>query len=81
MEEIQPPKSPLEAKTVELKARSSLEDSEKGTVDHLQLENTSIQSYSWEQVSVEVKDRKTRQPLKLLNDVSGYVAAGKCLVS
>jgi hypothetical protein len=81
MEEIQPPESPLKAIAIEHKARSLLEDSEKRTVDYLQLENTSIQSYSWEHISVEVKDRKIKQPLKLLNNVSGYVAAGENLVS
>jgi hypothetical protein len=81
MEEIQPQESPLKAIAIEHKARSLLEDSEKRTVDYLQLENTSIQSYSWEHISVEVKDRKIKQPLKLLNNVSGYVAAGENLVS
>jgi hypothetical protein len=77
MAELQAQKSTVDATTAEHGTNSSIHDSEKGTVDYLQLENASVQSYSWEQVTVEVKDRKTKQPLNLLSKVSGYVAGGE----
>ncbi|KIW08776.1 uncharacterized protein PV09_00713 [Verruconis gallopava] len=79
MEEIQVTKSSAEAVGAERENSSSIHDSEKGTVDYLGLENTSIHSYSWSHVDVEVKDRKTKEPLKLLENVSGYVAAGEMM--
>lgn len=54
----------------------AMQDYEKGFVDHLQLQNDIVRSYSWNEVTVEVKDRSTKQPLKLLNSVSGHVVAG-----
>jgi hypothetical protein len=58
-------------------ATSGTDDCEKGSVDYLHLQNAIVRSYSWEQVTVEVKDRTTKQPLKLLNDVSGHINAGQ----
>lgn len=60
----------------QIEPAASIDDAEKGPVDHLQLENNVVENYSWDDITVEVKDRKTKQPLKLLNSISGQVAAG-----
>ena len=44
--------------------------------DYAHLTNTSIQSFSWENVSVTVKDRQTKQPKDILSGVNGIVRAG-----
>lgn len=40
------------------------------------LANDSISTYSWRHCTVEVTDRATGQPRKLLDDVSGHIEAG-----
>ena len=58
-------------------ANPSIEDVEKGAVaDYAHLTNTTVHSFSWENVTVTVKDRKTKQPLEILSDVNGVVEAG-----
>lgn len=42
-----------------------------------QLENTSIDSFAWHDVTVTVKDRSTKQPKAILQKVDGLVRAGK----
>lgn len=55
----------------------STEDIEKGTVmDYAHLTNTSVHSFSWENVTVTVKDRKTKQPLEILTNINGVIEAG-----
>lgn len=54
----------------------SIEDIEKGATDYAHLTNTTVHSFSWENVTVSVKDRKTKQPLDILSGVDGIVEAG-----
>ena len=54
----------------------SIEDVEKGATDYAHLTNTTVHSFSWEDVVVTVKDRKTKQPLDILAGVNGIVEAG-----
>jgi hypothetical protein len=51
-------------------------DVEKAASDYAPLTNHSVQSFSWEKVTVTVKDRHTKQPLELLSDVKGIINAG-----
>jgi ABC-type multidrug transport system ATPase subunit len=43
--------------------------------DHL--DNTSVRSLSWHNVTVRVKDRTTKQPISILSSASGFVEAGQ----
>lgn len=43
------------------------------------LNNRSVQSFSWEAVTVTVKDRHTKQPLEILSGINGHVNAGEML--
>jgi hypothetical protein len=54
----------------------SIEDVEKGVTDYAHLTNTTVHSFSWENVTVSVRDRKTKQPLDILSGVNGIVEAG-----
>jgi len=57
---------------------SSVLDVEKhANTDRTCLSNDLVNSFSWNNVSVEVKDRHTKQPLEILSDVHGLVKAGK----
>jgi hypothetical protein len=52
-------------------------DVEKGTgADHAHLTNTAIRSFSWDDVTVTVKDRESKQPKDILSGVNGMVKAG-----
>ena len=55
----------------------SIEDVEKGGADYAYLTNTTVRSYSWQDVIVTVKDRKTKQPLEILSGGNGIVEAGR----
>jgi hypothetical protein len=57
---------------------SSHVDIEKGTagVDYAHLTNSTVHGYSWEDVTVTVKDRGTKEPVDLLSGVNGLVEAG-----
>jgi hypothetical protein len=44
--------------------------------DREYLTNTSVRSFSWEGVTVNVKDRKTKRPKTLLQSIDGFVTAG-----
>lgn len=46
-----------------------------GTDTHLQ--NTTVQNFSWRGVSVTVKDRETKQPKVIVDNVEGHVEAGE----
>jgi hypothetical protein len=41
--------------------------------------NESVQSFSWKDIIVTVKDRATKQPLDILSGVNGHVEAGELL--
>lgn len=54
-----------------------IEDVEKGaTTDYAHLTNISVHSFTWENVTVTVKDRTSKRPLEILSDVDGTVEAG-----
>lgn len=53
-----------------------MSDIEKGA-DYAQLVNDSVQSLSWENVTVTVKDRATKESLEILSGVSGSTQAGE----
>jgi hypothetical protein len=57
---------------------SSQADIEKGTatVDYAHLTNTTVHGYSWEDVTVTVKDRGTKESVDLLSGVNGLLEAG-----
>ena len=40
------------------------------------LRNTTVNSFAWENITVTVKDTKTKQPKDLLQGVNGIVEAG-----
>lgn len=52
-------------------------DLERRFLNNEQLANNTVQSYSWRDCHVVVKDRKTGQPKSILTDASGIVKAGK----
>jgi hypothetical protein len=43
------------------------------------LTNETVNSFSWSDVTVTVKDRATKQPLDILSGVNGIVEAGEML--
>jgi hypothetical protein len=47
--------------------------------DYAHLTNESVHSFSWNNITVTVKDRATKQPLDILSGVNGYVEAGELL--
>lgn len=51
-------------------------DVEKRAVDDVHLKNTTVKNFVWQDITVTVKDHKTKQPKALLQDVSGIVKAG-----
>ena len=60
-----------------LTSNPSIEDVEKGAAtDYTHLTNATVHSFSWQNVTVTVKDRKTKQPLEILSGVDGIVEAG-----
>lgn len=60
----------------------SVDDVEKGAAaDYAHLENSTVRSFSWRDVTVTVKDRRTKQPLEILAGVDGVVEAGRRIMS
>ncbi|EOA89268.1 hypothetical protein ACJQWK_09427 [Exserohilum turcicum] len=57
------------------------QDIEKGAdaTDFAHLTNNVVQNFSWENVTVTVKDRASKQPLDILSNVSGILEAGEIL--
>jgi hypothetical protein len=52
-------------------------DVEKGPgADHAHLTNTAVRSFSWDDVTVTVKDRESKQLKDILCNVNGMVKAG-----
>lgn len=60
---------------------STAEDVEKGAsgTDHAHLANDEVKSFSWEDITVTVKDRTSKQPIDLLSNVSGMIEAGEMM--
>ncbi|KAL9088484.1 MAG: hypothetical protein Q9165_006208 [Trypethelium subeluteriae] len=54
-------------------------DAEKGLASETYLTNDIIQKYAWENVSVTVTDRQTKQPKEILQNINGCVQAGELL--
>ena len=58
--------------------KSSLVDIEKNaSIDKSFFSNSSVDSFSWSNIAVTVKDRRTKQPLNILSNVNGVVKAGE----
>lgn len=55
------------------------QDLEKNEGDYAHLTNTVIHSFSFEGITVTVRDGVTKQPKTILSDVNGIVKAGECL--
>lgn len=51
-------------------------DIEQYANDTSYLSNSVVKNLAWCDVSVEVTDRETKGPKKILSDVNGYIAAG-----
>lgn len=54
-------------------------DIEKVAMAEAYLQNTTIHNISWRGISVTVKDRETKQPQAIVDNVQGYVEAGELL--
>lgn len=54
----------------------SLDVEKDAGTDYAHLTNESVRSFSWEGITVTVKDRYTKQPLEILSGVNGIVKAG-----
>lgn len=51
-------------------------DVEQKVVDEAYLRNTTVHNFTWQGVTVTVKDRKTKQPKVILDGIDGTVRAG-----
>lgn len=56
-------------------------DIERQASTKAQLQNTTVHNYAWQDVTVTVKDRATKQSLSILENVNGFVKAGKMVAS
>lgn len=56
-----------------------MSDVEKMMGDYAQLTNHNIRSFLWRGVSVNVKDRQSREDKAILNNVNGIVYAGELM--
>lgn len=54
-------------------------DSERGFEHNAQLKNTTVKHFIWQDVTVMVQDRATKQPKAILENVDGVVLAGLIL--
>lgn len=59
------------------KEGTSYLDVEQHAVAESHLRNTTVHNISWRGVNVTVKDRETKQPKLIVDNVEGYVEAGK----
>ena len=41
------------------------------------LENTTVDNFGWQNVTVNVKDRVSKQPIPIIENVNGFVNAGQ----
>ena len=59
-------------------SKSNSVDVEKDAgVDYAHLTNSTVQTFSWENITVTVKDRVTKQPKEILSNINGIVKAGR----
>ncbi|KAF2128401.1 ATP-binding cassette transporter-like protein [Dothidotthia symphoricarpi CBS 119687] len=66
------------ATTAKRGVAAEVADVEKGA-DYAHLTNDVVESFSWEDVTVSVKDRKTKMSVDILDGISGFVEAGEML--
>lgn len=59
------------------KEGTSYLDVEQYALAETHLRNTTVYNISWHGVNVTVKDRETKQPKMIVDNVDGYVEAGK----
>lgn len=52
-------------------------DIEQKVVDEAHLLNTTVNNFLWKDITVTVTDHKTKKPKAILENVSGFVNAGK----
>lgn len=57
----------------------ALADLERNVTTDSGFANDQVQRFSWHDVTITVKDRKTKQPMQLLENVSGYLQAGELM--
>lgn len=53
-------------------------DLEEGSCSEDHLVNTTVKNITWAGVTVTVKDRETKQPRTIVDNVEGIVEAGMC---
>ncbi|GME23629.1 ABC transporter protein [Neofusicoccum parvum] len=69
-----------ESESVKMDNNPAAADIEKGSDSgYAQLTNSTVSSYSWNNVTVTVKDRQTKSPKQILCAASGVVKAGELL--
>jgi ABC-type multidrug transport system ATPase subunit len=73
------PKLPAHSATSSLINQDPTRDIELAEVPTNHLANQHIKSLCWSSLSVTVKSRATKQPLRILDDVCGIVRAGEML--
>ena len=56
---------------------TSAADVEKNDMDYSSLRNDTVRNFTWQDVTVTIKDRRTKKPKAILANVDGYVEAGK----
>ncbi|KAI4918459.1 hypothetical protein J4E90_002843 [Alternaria incomplexa] len=64
-----------------MSSASTAEDVEKAAsgTEYAHLTNDEVKSFSWENITVTVKDRTSKQPIDLLSNVSGMIEAGEMM--
>lgn len=64
-----------------MSSASTAEDIEKAAsgTEYAHLTNDEVKSFSWENITVTVKDRTSKQPIDLLSNVSGMIEAGEMM--
>lgn len=59
--------------------RSDDVEKDAATSDYAHLTNDAVKCFSWENITVTVKDRASKQPVDILSNVSGHIEAGEML--
>lgn len=59
--------------------RSDDVEKDAAVTDYAHLTNDAVKSFSWENITVTVKDRASKQPVDILSGVSGYIEAGEMI--
>lgn len=71
--------TPIERKDTNPDAECNKRDLELNPTASAHLINDTVHNLSWKNVTVTVKDRRTRKPLAILSDSSGCIEAGQLL--